>query len=105
MNIWLVMVLGGLLTFAIRFSFIYLYGKIRFPELVRASLRFVPPAVLTAILVPELLLHSGKLDISLGNERLLAGLVAVAVGWWRRSIFLTILAGLAALLLLQLLGV
>lgn len=103
MNIWLVMITGGLLTFAIRLSFIYLFEKIRLPELVREGLRFVPPAVLSAILVPELVLHSGRLDLSLGNERLLAGLVAIAVGWWSRNFFLTMLAGAAALLILQLL--
>lgn len=104
MNIWLVMIAGGLLTFVIRFSFIYLFGKIQIPGLVQRGLRFVPPAVLSAILVPELFLHSGRLDVSLGNERLLAGLIAIAVGWWRRSFLLTILAGLAALLVLQFLA-
>lgn len=104
MNLWLVMIAGGMLTFAIRFSFIYLFGKVQIPGLFWRSLRFVPPAVLSAILVPELFLHSGRLDIGLGNERLLAGLVAVAVGLWRKSVLLTILAGLAALLLLRLVG-
>ncbi len=103
MNIWLVMLAGGLLTFLIRLSFIYLFGRIQIPELVQRGLRFVPPAVLTAIIVPELFIHAGKLDLSLGNERLLAGLVAIGVGLWRRSILLTMLAGIAALLVLRLL--
>jgi branched-subunit amino acid transport protein len=97
------MVAGGLLTFAIRLSFIYLFGRIQIPEMIRRSLRFVPPAVLSAILVPELVIHAGRLDLSLGNERLLAGLVAIAVGLWRRNIILTTLAGMLALLLLRLL--
>lgn len=29
MNIWIVMFCGGLATFAIRLSFIYLFGKLR----------------------------------------------------------------------------
>ena len=103
MNIWIVMLLGGLLTFAMRLSFIYLLGRVNVPEPVRRALRFVPPAVLSALVLPELLMPSGQLDIGLGNHRWLAGAVAIAVAWRTRSILLTILAGMAALLLLQLL--
>lgn len=103
MNIWLVFLLGGLLTFGMRFSFIYLFGKYEIPETLRRALRFVPPAVLSAIVVPELLIQSNRLDLSLTNFRLLAGIVAVLVAWKTRNTLLTILAGMIALLLLQLL--
>ena len=101
MNIWLVMLLGGLLTFGMRLSFIYLFGRFQVPQAMRRALRFVPPAVLSAIVFPELLMPSGKFDLSLGNDRLLAGLVAILVAWWTRNTLLTILAGMAALLILQ----
>jgi branched-subunit amino acid transport protein len=95
------MVLGGLLTFGIRFSLIYLFGRFEVPATIRAALRFVPPAVLSAIVFPELFLHGGSLDLSLGNHRLLAGLVAVLAAWRTRNSLVTILAGMAALLALQ----
>lgn len=59
MSIWLVMLLGGLITFGLRFSLIYLLAEGRFevPETMRRALHYVPPAVLSAIIVPELLLH------------------------------------------------
>ena len=101
MNIWLVMLLGGLITFGIRFSFIYLFGKFHIPETMRKALHHVPPAVLSAIVFPELFLPNGTLDVSLENYRLLAGLVAVLVAWFSRNILVTILAGMAALFLLQ----
>ena len=100
-DIWLVMLLGGALTFGMRFSFIYLFGRFDIPETLQRALRFVPPAVLSAIVFPDLLMPSGRLDLSLGNYRLLAGIVAVLVAWWTRNTLLTILAGMAALLLLQ----
>lgn len=102
MNIWLVFLLGGLLTFGMRYSFIYLLGRFEIPEMLRRALRFVPPAVLTAIVVPELVVPSGQIDISLGNFRLLAGVVAVLVAWKTRNTILTILAGMVALLFLEL---
>jgi branched-subunit amino acid transport protein len=101
MNIWVVLILGGLLTFGMRFSFIYLFGRFEVPETLRRTLRFVPPAVLSAIIFPELLMPNGQLDLSLSNHRLLAGLVAMVVGWLTKNTLLTILAGMAALLLLQ----
>ena len=101
MNIWLVFLLGGLLTFGMRFIFIYLLGKFEIPEMMRRALRFVPPAVLSAIVVPELMIRSGHIDISLMNFRLLAGVVAVLIAWRTKNILLTIVCGMAVLLLLE----
>jgi branched-subunit amino acid transport protein len=102
MNIWLVFLLGGLLTFGMRFVFIYLLGRFEVPETMRRALRFVPPAVLSAIVFPELMIRSsGQIDLSLANFRLLAGIVAVLVAWRTKNTLLTILAGMVALLLLQ----
>ncbi len=104
MTIWLIMLLGGLITFGMRFSFIYLLGRFEVPETMRRALHYVPPAVLSAIIFPELFLREGHLDLSLGNSRLLAGLVAIAVAAWTKNSLLTILFGMAALVLFQILG-
>ena len=101
MNIWLAMILGGLITFGMRFSFIYLFGKFEIPETMRRALHYVPPAVLSAIVFPELLIHSNALDISFENSRLLAGIIAIGVARFTKNTLLTILAGVVALLLLQ----
>ncbi len=101
MNIWLVLILGGLITFLIRFSFIYLFGKFHIPKTVRSALHYVPPAVLSAIIFPDLLLPNGNLNISFDNHRMIAGLIAMLVAWYSKSTLVTILVGMAALLLLQ----
>ena len=101
MNIWLVMLFGGLITFGMRFSFIYLFGRFHIPETMRRALHYVPPAVLSAIIFPEILLHDGRLVLPFDNVRLLAGMAAVLVAWWTKNTLLTILAGMAALLVLQ----
>lgn len=100
LSIWLALVAGGLITYATRLSFIYIIGSRDIPGWLRRTLRFVPPAVLSAILLPELLIHSGRLDISLGNHRLLAGVLAALVAWRTGSALLTIGAGMLALLAL-----
>ena len=101
MNIWLVMLLGVLITFGIRFSLIYLFGKFQIPETIRKGLHYVPPAVLSAIIFPELFLRDGMLNLSFDNTRLLAGLVAIVVAWFSKNTLITILAGMIALFLLQ----
>ena len=104
MNIWLVILLGGLITFGMRFSLIYLLAEGRFniPEAMRRALHYVPPAVLSALIFPALVLPNGVPDLSLGNQRLLAGLVATAVAWVSKNTLLTIIAGMLALFALQL---
>ena len=96
------MIVGGLITFGMRFSFIFLFGKFEIPQTMRRALHYVPPAVLSAITVPALLYPSNQLDLSLGNTSLLAGIVAILVAWFTKNTLLTILAGMIALLLLQL---
>ena len=100
MNIWLVMLIGGLITFGLRFSLIYLFGRFEVPETMRRALHYVPPAVLSAIIVPELLIRDGSVSLSLENIRLLAGVIAIITAWVSRNTLLTILIGMAALLIL-----
>jgi len=100
-NIWLVMLLGGLVTFGMRFSLIYLFGRFEVPEMMRKALHYVPPAVLSAIIFPELFLREGTLNLTLDNTRLLAGVLAVLVAWFSKNTLITILAGMIALFLLQ----
>jgi branched-subunit amino acid transport protein len=91
----------GLVTYAIRLSLIVLLGRFEVPPLVRRALRFVPPAVLSALILPELLLPGGALDLSLGNPRLLAGTLAALVVWRSRNALLAIAVGMVALWILQ----
>jgi branched-subunit amino acid transport protein len=102
MNIWLVMLLGGLITFGMRFSLIYLFGRFEVPKTIQKALHYVPPAVLSAIIFPELFLRNGTLDLTLENTRLMAGVVAILVAWFSKNTLVTILAGMLALFLLKL---
>ena len=101
MNLWLTMLIAGLITYLMRLSLIYLFGRFEVPEQLARALRFVPPAVLSAIIFPELLMPGGQLAISLENLRLLAGLVAIVVAWRTRNAVLTIAVGMIALWVLR----
>lgn len=69
----------------------------------RRALHYVPPAVLSAIIFPELFLRDGVLNVSVDNIRLLAGLVATLIAWYSKNTLLTIIAGMLVLFLLQIL--
>ena len=97
MTIWLTILVVGLMTYLIRLSFIAIVGIRPIPERLKQALRFVPPAVLTAIIFPELLVSEGIVDLSADNFRLLAGLAAVFVAWRTRNVAATILVGMAVL--------
>ncbi len=102
MSIWLVLIVGGLITFGMRFSLIYLFGRFEVPAAMRRALHYVPPAVLSAIIFPELFMHDDALNLAFTNTRLLAGLIAILVAWISKNTLLTILVGMIVLLVLQL---
>lgn len=105
MSLWITMVAAGLLTFAIRLSFMFLWGRLSVPDWVQRALRFVPPAVLTAIIFPEVFIRQGTLVLSPANPRLIAAAVAVVVGFRSKNIVWTIAAGMLVLWLIQALTV
>jgi len=81
---------------------ILLLGRVPIPPLIRRALRFVPPAVLSALIFPELFLQpGGTLNLSPANPRLLAGALAALVAWRRKNALLAIAAGMLALWILQ----
>jgi branched-subunit amino acid transport protein len=96
-----VLVVAGVVTFATRLSFIALLGRLEMPRVVGRALRFVPPAVLSAIIVPELVVRDGAPVFSVENARLLAGVVAAAIAWRTRNVLLTIASGMASLWIIQ----
>lgn len=97
---WLTIIGMGVITYAIRLTPILLLERFELSPALRQALRFVPVAVLSAIIVPELVMMGGGVDVSLGNGRLLAGLLAILVAWRTKNVLWTIAIGMGALWLL-----
>ena len=93
------MILGMfLVTFGGRYPPLALVGRLSMPEGVRRGLKFVPPAVLTAIIVPAMLMPGGEgLELSLNNSFLAAGLVSGLAAWRSKKPLATILIGMMTL--------
>ncbi len=100
-TVWLALVIVGMgiVTYGIRLSMILLLGRLEIPPFIRHGLRFVPPAVLSAIIFPELLQPGGAM--ALVNSRLLAGALAALIAWRSKNTLLAIGLGMLAFWLLQ----
>ena len=99
--LWITIFMAGAITYLIRLSFIFLFSRLVIPSWLKQALRFIPPAVLTAIIFSEIFMYQGSLQLNFGNSRLLAGLVAIFVAWRTKNAVLTIILGMAALWILQ----
>lgn len=100
--IWTAIVAIGIATFAIRLSFIFLFGRIDdVPPKLELALRYVPPAVLAALVVPSLVTIQPTVSATLLDERLIAGVVAGAVAWRTENVFATIGVGMGVLWILR----
>jgi branched-subunit amino acid transport protein len=105
LHTWIAILCVSVVVFLLRASFIVFADPHKFPHLFRQALTFVPPSVLAAIVAPGLLMTAGALDASLGNERLIAGLVAIVATIFVRNAMAAVATGMATLWLLQWLGV
>ena len=100
-NEWLLISGMALVTFLIRYPMIALSGRMQLPESLLQALKYVPPAVLTAIVVPTVLIESGELWLSWENARLAGAIAALIVGLWRKNLLLTIVVGMAVFIAWQ----
>ena len=95
---------GGmaLVTFSIRYILLPLSGKFQFSDSMRRALAYVPPSVLTAIIVPAALIPDGQtLSISWTNPYCVGAVITVLIGWLSKNLLVTIVGGMAAFALWQ----
>lgn len=95
--IWGVIAALGAATFATRLSFLALLGEAELPLWLKRILHYVPPAILAAIVAPQILAGAPGLAATLDGPRTAAALAGLAVALLTRSTFATILVGMAVL--------
>jgi branched-subunit amino acid transport protein len=101
MNDWWLILGMTAITFLMRYS-LFAWPDLRFAPVVRQGLHYVPTAVLTAIVVPGMLLPDGEhWQVSLDNAYLLAGIAAIGIAALSRHLLATIGGGLLAFFLLR----
>jgi branched-subunit amino acid transport protein len=69
----------SLTTLVTRTSFLVAGSRLKLGHRVEVALRYAPVCTLSAIIVPDVLMHGGSWDLSLLNPRLIG---VVAAGTW-----------------------
>ncbi|MCW2291261.1 branched-subunit amino acid transport protein [Pseudomonas sp. BIGb0408] len=102
--LWGLFLAVGLGTFAIRLSFLELYGQIRIPAILSQALQFVPASVLAALVLPAVVYPGGQSEVVWSSPQIPAAIVATLIAWKVRNTTLTLVAGMGTLWALELLG-
>ena len=93
-----VLMISGMaaVTYGIRVVLLPAAKRTAFPPLMLRALRYVPPAVLTAIIVPAVLMPDGQsLHIHWTSPHLAGALMAAFAGGVCRSLLMAIVSGMA----------
>ena len=94
------LILGMMLvTFGVRYPTLVLVGRFELPPMLIRALRYVPVAVLTAIVVPTALMPQGQIEVGLTNAYLYGSIAAVIIAWRTKNLLLTIALGMGIFLL------
>lgn len=94
---WVFVTIVGMLvvTYLPRVLPLWLFSSRSLPPLVIAWLRYVPVAVLSAMLLPSLVLVEGDLSFGGTNLYFWAAVPTFFVAWKTRSLFASVLVGMA----------
>ena len=96
MSNWALILSCGIITYLTRFTMIALVKKEMFSDRIREVLSFVPAAIFPAIIFPAIFITDpGSFQIE-NNPKIIAAIIATAIGIFTRSIIATIFSGLAS---------
>jgi len=99
---YLIMIIGmAIVTFIPRYIPLAVLSKFEIPDIIVDWLRFIPPAILAALLAPGILIIEGKLILTAQNIFLIVSLPTILVAIYKKNIFLTVLVGMSMVILLE----
>jgi branched chain amino acid efflux pump len=101
-EIWLTIAGLAVLTVVTRNAFLVLGHRVTLPERLQHALRYAPACALVALVVPEVVLQSGSLSLTLSNAKLVAALVTIAIMVFTRRTLAAILLGMLSYTLVRL---
>ena len=101
LKLWMVIFAVGLLNYLSRLSFIAVFARRGMPPLLARALKYVPAAMLTALVLPMVMGEAGTGHAMAFNPKAGAAVLAGVVAFYTRSTLWTLGTGMAALWLLQ----
>ena len=101
LKLWAVIFAVGALNYVSRLSFIAFFAKRSIPPLLARALKYVPAAMLTALIVPMVVDVGPGGALSFSTPKVAAAVLAAIVAYFVKSSPKTLIVGMAALWLLQ----
>jgi len=101
LKLWAVIFAVGALNYVSRVSFIALFSKRAMPPLLARALRYVPAAMLTALILP-MVVDAGSAGTGWLTPKVAAAVIATAVAYWKLGTLWTLGVGMGSLWLLNL---
>ena len=98
-EIWTIIVLMGIGTFLIRFSFLGPLGRTKMPDWALRLLRYTPVAVIPGLVAP-LVLWPTATGGATDPARLLAAITTLILGYFTKNVVVAILGGAGVLYLM-----
>ena len=101
-TVFLTLIGMNLVTYIPRLLPVWALASKSLPKVIVDWLRYVPVAVLAAMLLPSLLVSKGRIDLSPSNMFIWAAIPTLAVAWKRRSLFGSVVVGMLVVALARL---
>ncbi|MDH4276843.1 MAG: AzlD domain-containing protein [Acidimicrobiia bacterium] len=103
-TVWLAFLLGGLVTYAQRASFLLILGDRSLPAPVQRALRYVAPAAFAAIVAPRIFDSVSVSEFTAPDARLLAAVIGGVLMWKVRNLPVLLVVGMVVFWLLRWVG-
>ena len=103
LKLWAVILVVGLLNYLSRLSFIAFFARRTVPPMLARALRYVPAAMLTALIVP-MVVDIGPNGLAPHAPKVVAAIIATTVAWFKLGTLWTLGIGMGSLWLLDLLA-
>ena len=100
LKLWVVVAVVGLLNYLSRLSFIAIFARRQVPALLARAVRYVPAAMLTALVLPMVVVAPAD-SAHASLPRIVAAITAGVVAFFSHSTLATLGTGMGALWALQ----
>lgn len=100
-NLLLLLLGMALVTYLPRLMPAMILSRRNIPEVLVKFLEYVPVSVLSALLLPSILVVDGKINFSLSNPLLVTSLLTFPLAYRMKNMFLTVIAGMVIIVVLN----
>ncbi len=94
MNIWISIIIAGVINYLSRLGSVLLIKPERLNENTKKILSYVPSAVFPAIIFPAVFLNESNTIVQINDPKIIGFIVSIIIGYLSKSIITTIISGL-----------